>query len=121
MFDLMQPPAELWGVGDQRHMVTARGGEQPDWARDSHTMGVDWIGDRFREDRFERAGQGPLCGTERGGTIRDRCRPKEALAGLTGWCPVAREPVRGRRGEAAGSQGGSPVTGPGLESLVPSR
>jgi len=57
MFDLMKAPAELWVFGDQHHMVTARGGDQPDWARDSHTMGVDWLGDRFREPNFERAGE----------------------------------------------------------------
>lgn len=57
-FDAMQAPSELWVFGDQHHVVTLRGATPSvPAAADCHSMGMDWLRDRFDGKALTRAGE----------------------------------------------------------------
>lgn len=60
LFDRATAPAELWVHEDRHHMANVRSGKTggtPMWAADTHTLGMDWLRDRFDDRPVEREGQ----------------------------------------------------------------
>ena len=50
LFDRFTAPAELWVHEDRHHMANIRSGNAggtPMWQMDTHTLGMDWLGDRL--------------------------------------------------------------------------
>ena len=57
-FDALTTPGELWVFGDQHHQVTLRGkSTASSTGGDSHTLGMDWLKDRFLDKPMVRPNQ----------------------------------------------------------------